>query len=81
MADELALVACDVVVVSAENAAGSVLSENDVVIVHKDLYGIKIIDLKSVAQLLRDNDSSELVDFSYNAGLIHLCLPPIFKRW
>ena len=53
---------------SAENAAGSVLCENDLVSVDEHFNGITAVDVEVVADLDRNNDSSKIIDLSYHSG-------------
>lgn len=66
-ADELSLEYRNIVGISAEYAGGLILFKNDLIIVYKNLNGVLCLNVKCIADFDREYDSSELVDFSYNA--------------
>lgn len=71
-ADIFALEVDDVVFISAENAVLSELSENDGIFFNIDLQSVLLTDIKTSAELDRENDSSEFVDFTGNSCCFHI---------
>lgn len=71
-ADELAVKALNVVRIAAENAGRLVLLENDLVVFDKNLNRITIAYSEVLSELNRDNESSELINFSYYACGFHM---------
>ena len=58
-------------------ADGNILFKYDLVLFNVDLNGIGVGDAKLAAKLLGHNDSTKLVDMSYNSGRFHKG-PPLF---
>ncbi len=62
----------DALLLSAEDARGLILLENDHVRIRIDLQRILFTDIQCTSQLDRKNNTPELVDFSNNACRFHL---------
>ena len=61
---------------AAEDAAGKILLENDLVAVHINLNVTVDVDAQGAAQLYGENDAAEVVNFSYDTGRFHGTVPP-----
>ena len=70
-ADILVVVGGQLFLGAAENAAGQVLLKNDLITVYIN-FNINVdVDAEGAAQLYRENDTAEVVNFSYDAGGFH----------
>ena len=70
-ADAFVLVHNYIVSVSAENAAGQVLLKNDLITVYINFNITVDVDAEGAAKLYRENDTAEVVNFSYDTGGFH----------
>ena len=65
----------DILCVVAENAGRLILFQNDRSSVHVDLQGILFGDVQGAAQFDRENNTAQLIDFSYDSGRLHFTIP------
>ena len=66
-ADVLSLEGHDITRISAKNAAGLILFENDHIVLGENFQRIVHLDAQNVARFHRDGHSAELVNAAYNA--------------
>ena len=71
-ADILALEVDDVVFVSAENAVLSEFLKDNCIVLNIDLKSILFADLKTSAEIDRENDSAEFVNSTGNSCCFHI---------
>ena len=70
-ADTLAAEEGDVVRVVAEYAGGVIFLQNDTVVIGEDLNSVLDLNVHRFANLNGENDSAQLVYFSYHSGGFH----------
>ena len=67
-ADVLALVIDDVFGAVTENAGRVILMKNNVITINKNLESILFSNIQGAAKFDGQNDTSELINFSYDTG-------------
>ena len=72
-ADAASLEEDDLVGIVAENAGGLILLQDDAISVNEHFECVSRIKLHAGAELLRDQNASELVDLFYKSGRFHWC--------
>ena len=70
-ADILVVIGSQLFLGAAENAAGQVLLKNDLITVYINFNITVDVDAEGAAKLYRENDTAEVVNFSYDAGGFH----------
>ena len=71
LADELVLIIDYMVCIAAEDAAGLILLQNNLIAVHKDFDGILRGNTHCSAQFDRNNNTAEGIELTDNTGGFH----------
>ena len=67
-ADVLALEVDDILRVVAKDAGRLIFTKNNGVVVYIDLQRVALRNIQRAAELDGENDSAQLIDFTYNPG-------------